>query len=398
MNATLIPPDGKKYSLGKIGTYLSCSLDGNNLARFDVVVDGKPETHTLDASAKVQADGGDVCIVNYGPSPIRLSSGDEAPAARPAVSTPLARPSEPGAPSLSYGYAGAGAAAAPARAPMTARASGPVRSFGLTRSLAIPSAMPPGGVTHGDRVNFVRRIEVPPAPPVLSHVRALVEGSDGPKDDVKQGFVVGGGAAAFTPGFKATEKNDVLNSMVLAQLAANKVADRENQTEAWYAKYREVMENIGWAIQNFQFSEFNAAASDFSADQVILQVMSAIGTGDEIAAGVAVINALKSLSDGDGRLVLFDTNSHEAHNGNFQVTVATKDENQNTVVKMGAFFFKSTDTVTRFLWFKFNSVSTHFWQAGEAITLDTDIYAAVRATIVEKLGVNAQNYVKNLSI
>jgi hypothetical protein len=44
-------------------------------------------------------------------------------------------------------------------------------------------------------------------------------------------------------------KKDVLNSQLLAQLAADKIAKRE--TYEWYKKYQEVLTRIGWKNKEF---------------------------------------------------------------------------------------------------------------------------------------------------
>ena len=53
----------------------------------------------------------------------------------------------------------------------------------------------------------------------------------------------------FVDGLSGQQKEDVLNSTLLAQLTANRKHDRERDTGAWYDAYRGVLEQVGWASQ-----------------------------------------------------------------------------------------------------------------------------------------------------
>ncbi len=44
----------------------------------------------------------------------------------------------------------------------------------------------------------------------------------------------------------------MLNSTLFAQLAANKQHDRQNDSGAWYDRYKSVLENIGWTVPHFE--------------------------------------------------------------------------------------------------------------------------------------------------
>ena len=88
------------------------------------------------------------------------------------------------------------------------------------------------------------------------------------------------------------------------------------------------------------------------------------------------------------------TPSHENHG-------ARPDDGERasrSVLKIGAFSFATTQTVTRILWFRFSSGATSFYKGDEVINLDDQVYAQVREAIVEKLGDRAVTFVKELPI
>lgn len=216
-------------------------------------------------------------------------------------------------------------------------------------------------------------------------------------DDQRAGYVNDGSLVSFVEGLSKKKQQDVLNSTLLAQLAANRKHDRENDTVKWYKFYREVLENVGWVIQDFGFSKFNAGGSEFSVDKVVLDVLAAIATGNEMAIVTETINAVKNLSDGDNRLVLFERASHSLKKGNFQISVASESGGV-ILMKIGAFYFSTTENVTKVLWFRFSSQTADMYKGNQTINLNMDVYDEVRDDIIDKLGDKAERFVKQLDI
>lgn len=241
---------------------------------------------------------------------------------------------------------------------------------------------------------FIAELELTePDPTIAGLTLAAVE----PKDGKEGGYVDAGSLVSFVAGVSGQHQKDVLNSTLLAQLAANKKFDRENDTENWYKFYRNVLENVGWVIQEFNFQKYAASGATFSINKVVLEILAAIATQNELAVITTTMNALKSLSDKDDRLVLFDSQSYPASSGNFQISAAAESGGV-VVMKIGAFYFKATKHVTKFLWFNFSSSSSEIYKGAQTINLNEEAYSKVRQQIVDKLGDKAQQFVADLDI
>lgn len=216
-------------------------------------------------------------------------------------------------------------------------------------------------------------------------------------EDKEAGYVNAGSLVSFVSGVSKKHQEDVLNSTLLAQLAANKKYDREKDTEKWYQFYREVLENVGWVIQKFDFQKYAPSGASFEMNKVVLEILAAIATQNQLAVVLATMQALKGLSDKDNRLVVFDRQSSSSSSGNFQVS--TVQESGGVIaMKIGAFYFTVEKNVTRFLWFKFASSKSKVYKGSQGITLNEQIYSEVRKEIIEKLGSNATKYIGNLEI
>jgi hypothetical protein len=246
-----------------------------------------------------------------------------------------------------------------------------------------------------DPVEFVRGLVLAETPVELVGLAgaappAVTEGD-------KAGYVDAGSLISFVAGIPLQHKQDVLNSTLLAQLAANAKYNREKETKEWYAWYREVLENVGWVIGKFTFTDYESSGVEFTADKVILKILEAIATGNDLAVVAATMEALNSLGDEDPAVKIFETSSHTANEGAFQIGAAAESDGV-VVLKVGAFFFTTTQTVTRILWFRFESGTTSFAKGDEVINLDDQIYAQVRELVIEKLGDRAITFVKQLKI
>lgn len=241
------------------------------------------------------------------------------------------------------------------------------------------------------RLDFISSLDLPSeSGAYMRHVLRLAE-------NPRTAYIDAGSAISFVAGVSQQSQSDCLNSTLLAQLAANRQYDREKDTVNWYNFYKTVLENVGWAIQNFTFLKYNASGASFTMDQVVLDLIAAIATQDEIAALQATISAMRALSNGDGRLVLFESSSHSASQGNFQI--ATANEYGGALsMRVAASYFSTQQSVTNVLWFSFSSSSTSLYNGAQTMTLDKQVYQQVRQAIIQKLGDNARNFVKNLPI
>ncbi|MFE0106449.1 hypothetical protein [Streptomyces sp. NPDC059009] len=210
--------------------------------------------------------------------------------------------------------------------------------------------------------------------------------------------VVAGSIVAFTDGLNGQQKSDVLNSTLLAQLAANKKFDREKDTARWYGFYRSVLEQVGWVVPSFSFARLSAAGSRFTVDRAAIALLQAIATGREVAVAKAAIAALNALTDRDRRVVLFESSSHSANLGNFQIAACGVSAGDTVVMKIGAFHFQTNERVTRVLFFSFPRASTTMYQAGQTLVLNEDVYAQVRAAVIAKLGDKANQFIDELEI
>ncbi len=210
--------------------------------------------------------------------------------------------------------------------------------------------------------------------------------------------VVAGSTVSFVTGVPKLKQGDVLNSTLLAQLAANYAYDRETQTEQWYQKYVEVLENVGWVITSFKFAHQKFTGTTVEMDKAALDILTAALSGNELVVLEATIKALKDSSEGSKAIKLFDSNGSSADGGNFQLATASSDPDGNVQMSMGAFYFSAAEHHTRFLFWSWATKDINMYAGSESILLNEQIYSTVRQAIIDKLGDKATQYVADLPI
>ena len=210
-------------------------------------------------------------------------------------------------------------------------------------------------------------------------------------------FIDKGSVIAFIADVSGQNREDVLNSTLLAQLAADKANNRESDVMGWYATYSNVLSKLGWVSQGFNWQKYTTQKMSFTMDEAVLEVAEAALTGQEELVVAAAINALKKLPKSDGRLQLFNHSASSTTEGNFQISVCTE-TGGSVAMKTMAFTYDAQQQSTQVLFFAFDSNSTKLNQAVVVQDLNTAVYATVRDVVLQKPGANAKTFVLDLDI
>src|SRR5512137_1437370 len=98
---------------------------------------------------------------------------------------------------------------------------------------------------------FVLSLALPePAPQLEGVAAAPVTFSD-----EKEAVAVGTQVAEFSDQVTPAQRASVADCLLLAQLAANKATAQQPDLMAWYRKYVEVLQGVGWTVQSMSLEE-----------------------------------------------------------------------------------------------------------------------------------------------
>jgi hypothetical protein len=247
-------------------------------------------------------------------------------------------------------------------------------------------------MTIEQRLDFIASLELPEVSADMEAVERAPVSEGKPSAVIDASELI-----TFEEGLPEQHRKDVENSCCLAQLAANKKYDRERDVENWYKYYVEVLQNIGWMTTAFHFTKYDAKTSSFSFDLILLNLLSTICSPTALALISRAIEAYRKLAESDFKVRLFESQSHSAQSGNFQVGNA-RNESGDVALTNEAAYFSSEVHVTRLFFTKFSSSQTKLYTSDMRFVLSEDIYAQVREQVIKKLGRHAKEFIADLEI
>ena len=203
-------------------------------------------------------------------------------------------------------------------------------------------------------LSFVKQLELAPMGEDEMQVALRGKGS-ALKEQNNQGFVDAGSLVSFTETISCVHKSDVLNSTLLAQLAADHIHNRNIHSEKWYDKYINVLGKLGWVVQDFEFERYEANAQTMKISKTIIDIVQALLTPSEIETVERVLESLQSQGN-EPWWDVFDSKSTDPSQ-NFQVAPCVDDLSGQVVMALASFCFTASSREDRWLCFDYNPTS-----------------------------------------
>jgi len=263
--------------------------------------------------------------------------------------------------------------------------------------------------------------------------------------------VAAASVAAFSDGVSGQQKEDLLNSTLLAQLSANNRYDREAATADWYDFYCTVLFRLGWISERMEhpirvarpisvggmptiehrgplvgrrrgpdenshlspgrgrpdlphrsqglpFARATARRPRFTGRDAVVGLLQPGIADADLLTTQRSLDRLINLADRDRRVVIFETSSHSSATGNFQIESVSVTREGRLQMVLGAFFYQTTEPVARILSFNFPSAKTTMFQARDVMVLDETSYARMRDQVINQLGEQAAALIDDLQI
>jgi hypothetical protein len=233
-------------------------------------------------------------------------------------------------------------------------------------------------VTTTASASTIRGLDLGPERP-----SGLTAFEDAALGNVASGAVVAGSLVAFAPGVSGQHRQDILESLLLAQFAANARADRYKDPVGWFRAYSGVLEQAAWVVEgSSSVTRYLPQTSSFSAGTVVVDTFRRRLTPEELQCVTAAVNAFMADTGGPSQVV-FECPSHSGGIGNFQVALATE-ENGEVSLRIVEVSFNAPQHVTQLLLEQFTSAA-RFQVAFLGLTQNEDAYARLRSTISSKV-------------
>ena len=251
-----------------------------------------------------------------------------------------------------------------------------------------------------DVVQFVNDLELkkPREAFEIKRTRGAVQ-SQFVKEGEDQAFISDKSIVSFVSAVNGQNRKDILNSTLLAQLAANKKSPIEADLTGWYKRYIDVLRNLGWVVENAEINNYKVKENVFEVENVIIDILGAAFGANYLALIKKTLESLKKMSDAnDGRIKVFEKNTQSISKGCFQIALADE-ENDALSMKLGTFLLTSTNQLKKILFVKIKKDETKLEYASSQATLNTEIYSeSARTAVLNKLSQDIKEYIAEIDI
>jgi hypothetical protein len=213
-----------------------------------------------------------------------------------------------------------------------------------------------------------------------------------------QAMVVASDIVSFVKGVSNERRQDIVNSSLLAQLVANKKVPDKTNIIQWYNAYFDVLENIGWVIQDRSFSSYTEEADGLEAHEAIIKVASVfLGAAPAaLAVVISTLEALKSMDSSKPWMTIFDRESKQAKTGHFQIALAEQGDNDQFLVSLMAFSLKAESTLTQILFFKIRNDEVELEKCSGKVTINDKVLSSIRDLVSQKIAAHTSDYIAKL--
>ncbi|KAL6304731.1 hypothetical protein BKA93DRAFT_260388 [Sparassis latifolia] len=167
--------------------------------------------------------------------------------------------------------------------------------------------------------------------------------------------------------------------------------------DKWYKKFKEVLENIGWVVESFSFTEIENVNTYGSVDKAVIAMLDPHLSPEAGEVVKATIYAMKRRVNAEANAI-FQENAWDGQIADVRIGVASASDSDNVRLHIGRFNYAATGAAGNVLFFKFGHSAMKFVYTIQTMVLDEDIYKKIRDAVKKKLGTAIESYRKDVVI
>jgi hypothetical protein len=214
-----------------------------------------------------------------------------------------------------------------------------------------------------------------------------------------QAQVVGSGIFSFAQGVDAGAREAISDSALLAQLAANKRFAFDSQPVEWFKAYFEVLQNVGWTVQESGWNDYAAEGTAVEVNEQIVAVLTTIlGPGAAALSIVtSTINALKAMSPNSSWITIFSRETQKAKIARFQIGLVEKGAADDVFVTMVGCLTEAENALTQVLFFKLKGSGAKLKINSAKVSLNRSAVVEIAPAIRTRVRAYMADYVSKIA-
>ena len=236
--------------------------------------------------------------------------------------------------------------------------------------------------------NYIQTLDLPQRPLSLSTMGPTTESITNTVFDQakEQAQVVGSGVFSFAVGVDDEVRAAISDSSLLAQLVANKKVNSEKDPIGWFKAYSEVLENVGWVLQDKSWDDYTSSGIAAEVHQKIIEVMTAALAPSPATLLIlaATVRALQAQDPTSSWMKIFSRETQKARMAKFQIGLVEKGERDDLFVSLIACVVESKIDITHVLFFNYRTAKATFEARTEKVSINRASLTALHDDVLAR--------------
>jgi hypothetical protein len=218
--------------------------------------------------------------------------------------------------------------------------------------------------------------------------------------DGQQGLAIGSQLTEFTSNVTAVIRPAVSNSLLLAQLAAEKANLGDPDTKAWFTTFNTVLGKVGWLPVGGEIMTQQVSDRDAELHKAIIPVLMA-ALGPAAAASsiiIAALRGLQSMNEDSPWITLFQQKTHRANVAQFGLNFVDGGDKGGAALKAVYFSLTATKLLTQVLFVRLSEANATITTEQREAMLSAAAIEAAQDSLQAKLGSHIADNIKSIDI
>jgi hypothetical protein len=249
--------------------------------------------------------------------------------------------------------------------------------------------------------SFLQQVELPAPPRREVRRGGEVVGLRGATAGVGQALAVGSQFTEFAGGVPPGMRADIVNSFLVAQLAANEYLRAfGGGTREWYERFSLVLANSGWNVEKEPETTRDLSGSSQQMYREIIPIVSAALGGAVAAKSIlmATLKGLAAMSPDHPWITLFNRESQRASANQFQIGYLEAAEGKAARGSLTSFELDAQQSVTQVLFFRFTETRATLRYSTSTITMNEGVFARVKDLVEERIREHLATFIAGVEL